>query len=101
MRQLVERLVACRLCGCRELAPFIDFGEVPLGNNLQETAAAAAAAAAYPLEVQRCADCGHFQLCHAVAPELLYATNYTYLSGIGASFVRHFDAYADWVEERC
>lgn len=101
MTQQVEELGACRLCGCRELAPYVDFGEVPLGNNLQETAEAAAAAAAYSLEVRRCGDCGHFQLGHAVAPELLYATNYTYLSGIGSSFVRHFEAYADWVEERC
>lgn len=94
----VRPIAACRLCGSAELAPFVDFGDVPLGNNLQEDRDAALAADAYPLAVNRCGDCGHFQLGHAVAPELLYATNYTYLSGIGPSFVRHFAAYADWAK---
>lgn len=71
-----------------------------MGNNLQETAEAASAAEAYPLVLERCGACGHFQLGHAVAPELLYATNYTYLSGIGPSFVRHFAEYAAWADER-
>lgn len=96
----VRRITACRLCGGGELDRQVDFGQVPLGNNLQETAEAAQAAHSYPLELHRCAVCGHFQLGHAVAPELLYATNYTYLSGIGPSFVRHFADYAAWVEAR-
>lgn len=101
MGEAVRRLTACRLCQGAALETFADFGEVPLGNNLQQDAAAARAAAAYPLKVVRCGACGHFQLGHAVAPELLYATNYTYLSGISDSFARHLDAYAGWVEERC
>jgi SAM-dependent methyltransferase len=101
MTDAVRAIAACRLCDSPDLQLQIDFGRVPLGNNLQPTAEAARAAASYPLELNRCAACGHFQLGHAVAPELLYATNYTYLSGIGASFVRHFDAYADWAAERC
>jgi SAM-dependent methyltransferase len=94
-------IFACRLCAAADLHEIIDFGAVPLGNNLQETALAARAAARYPLELNRCGQCGHFQLGHAVAPEELYATNYTYLSGIGPSFIRHFDAYADWVVATC
>jgi SAM-dependent methyltransferase len=101
MNSSIRRIDGCRLCGARNLELYVDFGEVPLGNNLQESQPAAAAAEAYPLEVHRCGECGHFQLGHAVAPELLYATNYTYLSGIGASFVRHFEAYPDWVEAHC
>ena len=85
------------MCSSEELSRHVDFGEVPLGNNLQETAEAARAAVSYPLILNRCCVCGHFQLSHAVAPELLYATNYTYLSGIGPSFIRHFADYADWV----
>ena len=100
MAESVRRITACRLCGGGELSRYIDFGQVPLGNNLQETAEAARSADAYPLVLERCGSCGHFQLGHAVAPELLYATNYTYLSGIGPSFVRHFAEYAEWAEER-
>lgn len=98
MLDAVRLITSCRLCAGGELSKQIDFGEVPLGNNLQETQEAAWAAKSYPLMLNRCSACGHFQLAHAVAPELLYATNYTYLSGIGSSFVRHFANYADWVE---
>ncbi|MEI9997254.1 MAG: class I SAM-dependent methyltransferase [Rhizomicrobium sp.] len=89
-------IAACRLCGGAELGEIVDFGNVALGNNLLEDAAAARAAASYPLTLNRCAACGHFQLGCAVAPHLLYATNYTYLSGIGPSFVKHLDDYAAW-----
>lgn len=95
-----RRITECRLCGSRSLSEQVDFGRVPLGNNLQETEAAARAADAYPLNVMRCGECGHFQLGWAVDPRLLYATNYTYLSGIGASFVRHFESYADWAIDK-
>jgi len=96
MTEKVRPISACRLCGSQTLRRFVDFGDVPLGNNLQADRAAALAADAYPLTVNRCGDCGHFQLGHAVAPELLYATNYTYLSGIGPSFIKHFATYAEW-----
>ena len=91
---------ACRLCGGGDLKKIISFGDVPLGNDLRETADDAQVAAEYPLELFRCSACGHFQLGFAVNPKLLYATNYTYLSGISPSFVRHFDGYAEWVMER-
>jgi SAM-dependent methyltransferase len=91
---------SCRLCGGGDLRPVIDFGDVALGNNLQEDRAAALAAACYPLVLNRCGACGHFQLGHAVAPEILYATNYTYLTGIGPSFVRHLDSYAAWAKDK-
>jgi SAM-dependent methyltransferase len=96
MSDAIRKIVACRLCGADELQRYIDFGDVPLGNNLLDSQEAARAAASYPLDLDRCGACGHFQLGHAVAPELLYATNYTYLSGIGASFVKHFGDYAEW-----
>jgi 2-polyprenyl-3-methyl-5-hydroxy-6-metoxy-1,4-benzoquinol methylase len=104
MQQLNESIRAlkeCRLCGSADLGNFIDFGEVPLGNNLQLNSQQAKEVDAYRLDVIRCHECGHFQLGHAVAPELLYATNYTYLSGIGSSFVNHIAAYAKWVDEHC
>lgn len=98
--QNVRTITSCRLCGAEGLQSYVDFGRVALGNNLQATQEAALAAESYPLELNRCGACGHFQLGHAVAPELLYATNYTYLSGIGPSFVKHFGDYAAWAAER-
>jgi SAM-dependent methyltransferase len=99
MNQSVRAIKSCRLCGAGELQRYVDFGSVALGNNLQESQEAALSAATYPLELHRCNTCGHFQLGHAVAPELLYATNYTYLSGISPSFVKHFRQYATWAAE--
>jgi SAM-dependent methyltransferase len=101
MTEHVRRITVCRLCGCADLRGFIDFGDVPLGNNLQTKVEDALAAPSYPLALTRCADCGHFQLGCAVDPEVLYATNYTYLSGIGPSFIKHFDTYADWIAAHC
>jgi SAM-dependent methyltransferase len=104
MQQIHEStraLKKCRLCGSSDLACFIDFGHVPLGNNLQLTAQQAKEVEAYKLDVMRCHQCSHFQLGHAVAPELLYATNYTYLSGIGSSFVKHIASYVQWIYEHC
>tara|TARA_Y100001934_G_scaffold282502_1_gene396531 strand:- start:231 stop:1490 length:1260 start_codon:yes stop_codon:yes gene_type:complete len=101
INESTRALKECRLCRSSGLGRFIDFGQVPLGNNLQLTGQEAKEVEAYQLEVMRCDECGHFQLGHAVAPELLYATNYTYLSGIGSSFVKHIAAYAQWIDEHC
>lgn len=95
-----REIKACRLCGCKSLDGVIDFDNVPLGNNLQDTPEQALCAAAYPLQLNRCLNCGHFQLGHAVNPKLLYATNYTYLSGVGKSFVRHFEQNALWAVKK-
>lgn len=91
----------CRLCKSSNLNSFVDFGRIPLGNNLQTNFQQAVSADTYCLEVMRCKQCGHFQLGHAVDPELLYATNYTYLSGIGSSFVKHIEKYAVWIDAHC
>jgi len=101
IHESTRALKECRLCGSSHLTGFIDFGSVPLGNNLQTTSQQAKEVGAYKLNVVRCHQCSHFQLGHAVAPDLLYATNYTYLSGIGSSFVKHISAYAQWISERC
>ena len=92
-------LRSCRLCGSGRLDFILDFGRVPLGNNLLGSKWEAARAEKYPLGMNHCLDCGHFQLSTSVNPIKLYAENYTYLSGIGGSFVAHFKDYAAWVHE--
>ena len=92
---------SCRLCESSKLELHFDFGSIPLGNNLKDTRSDALCADRYPLAVNRCLRCGHFQLTIAIAPEKLYATNYTYLSGVGKSFVNHFQDYAKWIQEKC
>ena len=55
----------------------------------------------YPLQVFRCKECCHFQLGFSVSPKILYATNYTYLSNIGISFVNHIKEFVYWIENKC
>ena len=92
-----SEITQCRLCGSKKLKNFMDFGCAPLGNNLQETKELSLNVESYSLKVMRCNDCQHFQLSVSVFPKLLYATNYTYLSGIGPSFVDHIKKYVTWV----
>ena len=87
----------CRLCNSSELKLLVNFGEVPLGNNLQSNLALSKSVDTFPLTVMQCRECNHFQLSVSVSPKLLYATNYTYLSGIGKSFVDHLKGYTDWI----
>ena len=89
-----NKISKCRLCFGSSLDVVHNFGHVPLGNNYQMSEKLAAAADAYPLAIQVCHSCGHFQLTAAVNPVLLYATNYTYLSGIGSPFVKHLGEVA-------
>tara|TARA_B100001057_G_C22865893_1_gene956472 strand:- start:618 stop:1874 length:1257 start_codon:yes stop_codon:yes gene_type:complete len=91
----------CRLCGSLDLNLCFDFDKVPLGNNLSDTQLDAKNVDKYPLYVNRCSNCKHFQLGVAVDPEKLYATNYTYLSGVGESFIKHFQEYALWAQNKC
>lgn len=90
----------CRLCQSQDLDELIDFDNVPLGNNLLENKNRALNADVYPLKVMRCKACNHFQLNCAVDPNILYATNYTYLSGIGSSFINHIKKYVSWIEKK-
>ena len=91
----------CRLCSSKELKTLYDFGKIPLGNNLLLTFDESITVKLYPLKVVRCQNCNHFQLNYSVSPNLLYATNYTYLSGIGSSFINHIKNYTDWVTKKC
>ena len=96
-KETIVNVNSCRLCSQSDLIPIIDFGEVPLGNNLQSSLHLAKNVNKYRLSVNQCVNCNHFQLSDSISPNLLYATNYTYLSGIGKSFVEHINKYVDWV----
>ena len=50
INESTRALKECRLCGSSDLARFIDFGQVPLGNNLQLTAQQAKEVEAYKLQ---------------------------------------------------
>ena len=92
-----KNILQCRLCKNKRIESFLNFGSIPLGNNLQTSSNLAQKVESYDLKVMNCKNCNHFQLSVSVSPKSLYATNYTYLSGIGSSFVEHIKEYVDWV----
>ena len=96
-----KKITKCRLCKSKKLYQILGFGKVPLGNNLLSSRKLANEVKTFNLSLIRCKICGHFQLSDEVAPELLYATNYTYLSGVASSFVEHFENYTTWVIKQC
>ena len=79
----------CRLCKSKILKKIFDFGRVSLGNNLQTKISESLISKEYPLSLNRCNECCHFQLSYSVDPKILYAKNYTYLSNTGSSFVEY------------
>ncbi|WP_435097651.1 class I SAM-dependent methyltransferase [Candidatus Pelagibacter bacterium nBUS_27] len=91
----------CRLCESNDLKKIINFGKTAIGNNLSHNRKLSLKSSTYPLELLRCEKCKHFQLSFEVAPSKLYATNYTYLSGIAPSFVKHFKEYSNWIIKKC
>ncbi len=91
----------CRLCNSINLEKFINFGNVPIGNNLLNSKKKSFSVDKYPLKVLRCKKCNHFQLSYKVSPKTLYAKNYTYLSGVAPSFKKHFNQYVKWIVKKC
>lgn len=96
-----RRILNCRLCSNDKFEKIIDFGKLPLGNNLIKSLNRSLHAKTYPLAVQRCKRCGHFQLTFEVSPKDLYEKNYTYLSSIGKTFRDHLNKYAEWSISKC
>ena len=95
-----KKILKCRLCKNSKLKMIFDFGNLPLGNNLQSLRYKSKTTEVYPLVLEQCQSCHHFQLNCSVNPKILYATNYTYLSGIGASFREHISEYVQWVSKK-
>lgn len=84
----MTKITECRFCGSSNLITYLDLGEIPLANNLEETEKKALAASKYPLAVNWCNDCTMSQLTHAVEPSLLFK-NYYYRSGMSNTFKKH------------
>ncbi len=96
MGRVYSHIKKCRLCN-GEIKNVIKFGKVAIGNNLNKKLERAKNAIKIPLSVNKCKSCNHFQLGISINPQILYANNYTYLSGIGSTFIKHFESYSDWI----
>ena len=89
----------CRICQADALQNVLDLGIQPLANSFIAPDEAGKPEARYPLELARCASCGHVQLSLTVPPEIMFR-NYLYVSGTSDTIPAHFAAYAKDVAER-
>lgn len=96
MQEAVRRRSSCRLCGGANLARAFSLTATPPANAFVSGAQLREAQPVFPLEVEFCRDCTHLQLGHVVDPRILFE-HYVYVSGTSSVFVRHFEAYAEWL----
>ena len=96
-----KKINYCRLCNSKKVKLIHNFGLIPLGNNLQGSILKSLKCKKYPLTLMNCQECNHFQLSISVNPKILYAKNYTYLTGVTKAFRKHFFDYSKWVIKKC
>ena len=89
---------SCLACGNTNLELTLDLGDSPLANNFRDSASTAGELR-FPLAINRCTECNHLQLTHAVDPALIY-THYLYVSGTSGTYVEYMDWYARFVREQ-
>jgi SAM-dependent methyltransferase len=92
----VTHLTECVACGSSKLKLTLDLGKQPLANSykinkedVQEE---------YPLAINRCEECFHVQLTHAVAPSLMFE-DYLYVSGTSKTMHDHMETFAKFASE--
>jgi methylation protein EvaC len=82
----------CRICES-PLAPFLDFGRMPLGDGfLKEDQFADEYF--FQLEAALCESCGMVQLCHDVERERMFHGDYAFFSSTSKRMVEHFERFA-------
>ena len=96
-----KNITQCRLCDSKKIKQIYNFGLIPLGNNLQKFRLQSINCKKYPLSLMQCSKCNHFQLSISVNPKILYAKNYTYLTGVTKTFKKHFSDYSNWIIKKC
>lgn len=89
-------LSKCLACDSVHLIPTLDLGIQPLANSFKTSAEEVQEE--YPLAINRCSDCFHLQLTHAVDPELMFK-EYLYVSGTSLTMRDYFKWFAAYATE--
>jgi len=89
-----HKIIFCRLCQNKKLKQIFKFPKTPIGNNLLKKKALKNNLDKFPLSVNQCMNCGHHQLSISVDNRILYAKNYTYLTGISRIFTKYLNQYS-------
>jgi SAM-dependent methyltransferase len=78
----------CRVCGSKDLSPYLDLGIMPLANSLIRPESRKKAEHAFPLVTLYCNNCSLSQLSIVVDPTILF-WGYVYRSSISKTFQQH------------
>ena len=92
MIEHAKELTECLCCGSQHLELTLDLGTQPMANSFLD--AEDTSELTFPLILNRCKDCSHLQLSHAVDPDLLFR-NYLYVSGTSQTLKDYFDWFAN------
>ena len=95
-RQNSVPLDFCLACGSDNLKLTLDLKTQPLANSYKKSKYEAQEV--FPLAINRCTDCYHVQLTHAVNPDLMFK-DYLYVSGTSQTMRDHFAWFAKWATE--
>ncbi len=97
MTKTVKKIANCRLCGSKLPAAVINFGLVPLANNLKTLENLGKNEFKAPLMATTCKKCGSHQLLYEVDPGILFK-NYQYATP--PNLIPHFKEYAATVSQK-
>jgi len=85
----------CVACGSDRLKLTLDLGKQPLANSYKLNKDDVQSE--YPLAINRCEECFHVQLTHAVDPDLMFE-DYLYVSGTTKTGHEHFENFASFAK---
>ena len=86
-----KELNECLCCGSTNLELVLDLGSQPMANSFIKDVNEEELV--FPLKLNRCPECSHLQLSHAVNPDLLFK-NYLYVSGTSQTLREYFNWFA-------
>ena len=89
-------LKSCVACGSNKLKLTLDLNKQPLANSYRKDKSEVLPE--FPLAINRCEDCYHVQLTHAVNPELMFK-EYLYVSGTSDTMREYFEWFARYATE--
>ena len=93
----MERISACRTCGCHDIQPFFDLGPHALANSL--AAPGEPIDPKYPLELAFCPQCRLVQLLHTPDPKRLFS-DYVWVTGTSSTAGEYAETFCDRALEK-
>lgn len=89
----------CRICNSDKMVPYLDLGNLPLSNNLADSASDPIHEQRFPLKVLLCSHCGLSQLSIVIPAEQMFS-HYVYRSSISKGYLDHCREMAETLQKK-